>query len=192
MFHFILKAKSALPQYSGTSNNGRSEKQTTSVEWTNCLPPSDHSILSVHFYLWDTDNLNLCPPDSGQTSCPVKSCGHTNILSRADKWKPRPYTVAVNKKFTFRLRWTSHGVTVFIKNAFVHHPVSVPIFHCSVSVSFSVCSDCWCEIINRFPRVRARVPWRLSSSLFTVSQSMVAYSSYKKQRILRYYTHKSC
>ena len=37
--------------YSGTSDNGHSEKWTTSIEWTNCLPPTNRSMHSVHIYL---------------------------------------------------------------------------------------------------------------------------------------------
>ena len=40
--------------YSGTSDNGHSKKWTTSVEWTNYLPPTN---CSMHFYLRDRDNL---------------------------------------------------------------------------------------------------------------------------------------
>lgn len=36
--------------YSETFDNGHSEKQTTSVQWT-LPPPANHSIDSVHFYL---------------------------------------------------------------------------------------------------------------------------------------------
>ena len=50
--------------YSGTSDNGHSEKWTTSVERTNCLPPTNCNIHSVPSEIGTTsvERTNCLPP----------------------------------------------------------------------------------------------------------------------------------
>ena len=49
-------------EYSGTSDNGHSEKRTTSVERTNCLPPTNYNIQVITSEIGTTYN--------GQEACP--------------------------------------------------------------------------------------------------------------------------
>ena len=55
--------------YSGVSNDEHSDKWTISVEWTNCLPPTDRSIYTFRMFLH-------VPPRYGQ---PLTSRQQTNL-----------------------------------------------------------------------------------------------------------------
>ena len=51
--------------YSGTSSNGHSEERTTSLQWTNCVPPANNcSMLEPP--------KKGQPPNNGQNSCPQR------------------------------------------------------------------------------------------------------------------------
>ena len=73
----IIHHKSPTVVYSGTSDNGHSEKQTTSVEQTNCLPPTDSNIQGITSEIgttslqWTRGLSPLCPLLRGSTVCAV-------------------------------------------------------------------------------------------------------------------------
>ena len=93
------------PQYSGTSDNGH-EKRTTSVEWTNRLPPTDCSIHSVHSEIgatskqWTRGLSPLCPLFGGSTI-------HTNHCSSLD-------VCAFALHFSFSLMYTHRSVYILL------------------------------------------------------------------------------
>ena len=56
---------SGITLYSKTSDNGHSDKRTTSLQWTNCLPLP----LTVHTFLSPTKGQ---PPNNGQNARPQR------------------------------------------------------------------------------------------------------------------------
>ena len=57
--------------YSETSNNGLSERPTTSVQRTNSMPPIALPIEIVH--LEPLSSGHLFTPDNGQPACPQRT-----------------------------------------------------------------------------------------------------------------------
>ena len=57
--------------YSETSNNGLSERRTTSVQQTNSMPPIALPIEILH--LEPPSSGHLSTPDNGQPACPQRT-----------------------------------------------------------------------------------------------------------------------
>ena len=73
--------------YSETSNNGLSERRTTSVQWANSMPQIALPIEIVH--LEPLSSGHLSTPDNGQPGCPPKDSNLYKITSKSGR-RPKP------------------------------------------------------------------------------------------------------
>ena len=80
--------------YSETSNNGLSERQTTSVQRTNSMPLIALPIERVH--LEPPSSRHLSTPDNGQPACPQRTASGQNNLQKWTETK----TTSINHKNT--------------------------------------------------------------------------------------------
>ena len=70
--------------YSKTSNNGPSEKRTTSVQQTPHLPPIDFAIELIHFEPPRSGHLSNATPNNRHWSSPWRTLANTKLLMKMD------------------------------------------------------------------------------------------------------------